>query len=45
VALTLAERITVLHQGRVLADGTRDEVRADPRVTEIYLGSDDARRA
>jgi branched-chain amino acid transport system ATP-binding protein len=41
VALTLAERVTVMHQGRVLADGTRDEVRADPRVTEIYLGSDE----
>ena len=40
VALTLAERITVLHQGRVLAEGTRDEVHADPRVTEIYLGAD-----
>jgi branched-chain amino acid transport system ATP-binding protein len=43
VALTLAERVTVLHQGRVLADGTREEVRADARVTEIYLGSEDAR--
>jgi branched-chain amino acid transport system ATP-binding protein len=42
VALTLAERVTVMHQGRVLADGTRDEVRADARVTEIYLGSEDA---
>ncbi len=41
VALTLAERVTVMHQGRVLADGTRDEVRADARVTEIYLGSDE----
>jgi branched-chain amino acid transport system ATP-binding protein len=38
VALKLAERVTVLHYGRVLADGTRDEVRADARVTEIYLG-------
>jgi branched-chain amino acid transport system ATP-binding protein len=41
VALTLAERVTVMHQGQVLADGTRDEVRADARVTEIYLGSDE----
>jgi branched-chain amino acid transport system ATP-binding protein len=41
VALALAERVTVMHQGHVLADGTRDEVRADARVTEIYLGSDD----
>jgi branched-chain amino acid transport system ATP-binding protein len=42
VALALADRITVLHQGRVLADGGRDEVRADPRVSEIYLGPADA---
>ena len=42
VALALAERITVLHQGRVLAEGTQDEIRADPRVKEIYLGTDDA---
>lgn len=42
VALALAERITVLHQGRVLAEGTRDEMQADPRVKEIYLGADDA---
>jgi branched-chain amino acid transport system ATP-binding protein len=41
VALALADRVTVLHHGRVLAEGTRDEVRADPRVTEIYLGADD----
>ena len=42
VALALAERITVLHQGRVLSEGTQDEIRADPRVKEIYLGTDDA---
>ena len=41
VALALAERVTVMHEGRVLADGTRDEVHADPRVREIYLGSND----
>jgi branched-chain amino acid transport system ATP-binding protein len=42
VAFGLAERITILHQGRLLADGPRDEVRADPRVAEIYLGPADA---
>ena len=42
VALTLAEQITVLHYGRVLAEGTRDAIRADARVAEIYLGTDDA---
>lgn len=43
VALDLADRVVVLHQGRVLAGGTPDEVRKDARVAEIYLGVDDAR--
>ncbi|HEX7053785.1 MAG TPA: ATP-binding cassette domain-containing protein, partial [Burkholderiales bacterium] len=34
----LAERITVLHQGRILAEGTTDEVKADAAVQEAYLG-------
>lgn len=38
VALALAERITVLHYGQVLFEGTREEVVADPRVREVYLG-------
>jgi branched-chain amino acid transport system ATP-binding protein len=42
VALALADRVTVLHQGRVVAEGTRDEIKADPRVADIYLGADDA---
>jgi branched-chain amino acid transport system ATP-binding protein len=42
VALALADRVTVLHQGRILAEGTREQMREDPRVTEIYLGAEDA---
>ena len=38
VALDFAERITVLHFGRVMVEGTRAEVVADPRTREIYLG-------
>jgi branched-chain amino acid transport system ATP-binding protein len=34
---TIAERITVLDHGILLADGSPDEVRADPRVQEVYL--------
>ncbi|QLH70666.1 ATP-binding cassette domain-containing protein [Rhodopseudomonas palustris] len=34
----LAERITVLYEGRLLADGTADEVRRNPAVQEAYLG-------
>jgi len=34
----LADRIVVMDQGRVLTIGPPDEVRADPRVLEVYLG-------
>jgi branched-chain amino acid transport system ATP-binding protein len=33
-----AERITVLVGGRVLVEGTPEEIAADPRVKEVYLG-------
>jgi branched-chain amino acid transport system ATP-binding protein len=38
VALEFAERITVLHFGKVEVEGTRAEVVAHPRTREIYLG-------
>ena len=38
VVFQIAQRITVLHQGRVIADGTPDEVRRDPEVRRVYLG-------
>jgi branched-chain amino acid transport system ATP-binding protein len=37
-ALDMAERITLLHYGRVIVEGTRAEVVADPRTREVYLG-------
>ena len=37
VALDLADRITLLHFGEVIAEGTRAEVVADPRTREVYL--------
>jgi len=39
VAFALTQWITVLHYGRVIADGLADEVKADPLVQQIYLGS------
>lgn len=34
-----ASRVTVLHQGRVLSEGSVAHVQADPRVQEVYLGT------
>lgn len=36
---SIAQKVTVLHQGSVLAEGTMDQVQSDPRVKEVYLGS------
>jgi branched-chain amino acid transport system ATP-binding protein len=38
VALDIADRITLLHFGEVIVEGTRAEVVADPRTREVYLG-------
>ena len=39
VALDLADRITLLHFGEVIVEGTRAQVVADPRTREVYLGT------
>jgi branched-chain amino acid transport system ATP-binding protein len=38
VALDFADRITLLHFGEVIVEGSRAEVVADPRTREVYLG-------
>lgn len=37
-ALDLAETVTLLHYGKVIVDGPRDAVIADPQTREVYLG-------
>jgi len=38
VVFQISQKIAVLHQGRLIADGTPQEVRADPEVRRVYLG-------
>jgi urea transport system ATP-binding protein len=35
---SIAHRVTVLHQGKVLAEGDMEKIHADPKVKEVYLG-------
>jgi urea transport system ATP-binding protein len=34
----IAHRVTVLHQGKLLSEGSAEQVQADPRVIDVYLG-------
>lgn len=34
----IADRVTVLHQGKVLSEGSMERVKTDPKVVEVYLG-------
>lgn len=38
VVMSLAETVTVLHRGEIIAEGHPDEIRADERVQAVYLG-------
>jgi len=36
---SIAKKVTVLHQGTILAEGSMDKIQNNPRVIEVYLGS------
>jgi len=38
VALRVAQRVTMMHDGRVIVEGTPDEIRANQTVHDLYLG-------
>jgi branched-chain amino acid transport system ATP-binding protein len=38
IALALADRVTVLHRGNIILDGTPDEVKRNDQVREVYFG-------
>ena len=40
VAFEFAEKLTVLYQGKFLAEGTKEEIKNNPTVQEIYLGGE-----
>jgi branched-chain amino acid transport system ATP-binding protein len=39
VALRVAEWVTMMHDGRVIVEGTPDEIRTNETVHDLYLGS------
>ncbi len=45
LVMRLCERLQVLNYGQIIAEGTPEQVRADPRVVESYLGTEDAEAA
>jgi branched-chain amino acid transport system ATP-binding protein len=40
VVFGISDRVTVLHQGRVISEGAPEQVQDDERVVEVYLGSE-----
>ena len=40
---SLGSKVSVLHEGRILCEGSMDKVQNDSRVIEVYLGRDSAK--
>ena len=40
LVFSLAERVVVLYYGQIVAQGTPEEIQIDPKVREIYLGTE-----
>jgi branched-chain amino acid transport system ATP-binding protein len=38
IALRVAQSVTMMHDGRVIVEGTPDEIRANETVHDLYLG-------
>jgi branched-chain amino acid transport system ATP-binding protein len=38
VALGIADRVTVMNRGQVMAEGTPEQIQADPNVRDVYFG-------
>ena len=36
---SIARKVTVLHEGRILSEGSMEKVQNDPKVIEVYLGA------
>ncbi len=42
VVMTISDRVTVLHQGGIIADGSPEQISKDEEVKRAYLGTDDS---
>ncbi|GEN33560.1 urea ABC transporter ATP-binding protein UrtD [Aneurinibacillus danicus] len=42
---TFSKQVTVMHEGKILCEGTMEQVQRDPRVAEVYLGKGKAEHA